>query len=434
MAVSEGLYTVGGEFTLPDGTDYVGYYHNHPTEGAMVGAVHTNEPHERLTPVMTLRADDGSSGGGAINPNDVGVSGFIGDAQSHTNNGVTLAFSTKSNVWRSRYGFVPTCYSTLDNRMVTHMRPNVPNPSLLPGPHNYTSDSFSWHHDYGMNANLLEFYGGTQGSSIEVVSNYNPSSVKIFKSMSIEGDGVWGATTYTNVDRGAAPQQESGAIAFEEREGTLYGDIPASITEDTSDQSRELKFVGFVRAEDFFADETNVESINNGFDQIWTLPLVGTPKISLPTTGDTGLWFGRRFSDMGDMQFVSVIEIFPLAPPHAEPTTYSSHQSNVFNPYSYNAADNSISIISGIADSIALEGGFEFGLGLQYFVDYFLNTGIPGLEPIQDDFIPIFISQRVGKTGEMMRGPYMGARISGSGEIFAINVEFENTKLDGSLG
>jgi len=34
----------------------------------------------------------------------------------------------------------------------------------------------------------------------------------------------------------------------------------------------------------------------------------------------------------------------------------------------------------------------------------------------------------------MLRGHYMGANISGTGEIFAINVDFENTRLDGSLG
>ena len=43
-------YTSGGEFTLPDGTNYIGAYHVHITRGAMVGAYHKDTPHDRLTP------------------------------------------------------------------------------------------------------------------------------------------------------------------------------------------------------------------------------------------------------------------------------------------------------------------------------------------------------------------------------------------------
>mgnify|MGYP003627969162 FL=1 len=43
-------YTSGGEFKLPDGTNYVGAYHVHITKGAMVGAYHKDTPHDRLIP------------------------------------------------------------------------------------------------------------------------------------------------------------------------------------------------------------------------------------------------------------------------------------------------------------------------------------------------------------------------------------------------
>ena len=49
--VINGLYTSGGEFTLPDGSGYVGYYHIHPDNGPMVGSQHTDQPHDRLTVV-----------------------------------------------------------------------------------------------------------------------------------------------------------------------------------------------------------------------------------------------------------------------------------------------------------------------------------------------------------------------------------------------
>ena len=42
------LYTNGGEYTLPNGKNYVGFYHIHPEKGPMVGATHTNQSHDIL--------------------------------------------------------------------------------------------------------------------------------------------------------------------------------------------------------------------------------------------------------------------------------------------------------------------------------------------------------------------------------------------------
>jgi len=437
--MANNLYTSGNEYTLPTGEEYIGYYHTHPTIGAMVGATHTDYSHDRLTLMTNLRSTDEEG--------STGQDGSIGSAQRHTNNGVTVAFSTKSNVWRSRYSFVPTCYATLDNYMLSCMKPN--NPDSLGQGHIYTSLSFVWDHD-----NIEEFnnfYGFGNLSSLEIVSNHNPSAVKIFKALSIEGDGGWNASAYTNIARGGDPEQETDVFNFDEKEGVLYSDIPSSITDNEADRNRELMFIGFVKVEDFFATEDNVESID-GFNQKWTLPLASIPKVSLPTSGSTALWFGRNLTTQNEldqlaedpnyiinispMEFLSIIEVFPIAVPHGSPTSYSGHNEARMNPMGYNSETNSIEISSRVSDSIALEGGFSSGIGLEYFVHHFLNVGFVDAEivPVPVSYIPIYVSQPLSKTGEMLRGPYMGANISGSGEIFAINVDFENTKLDGSLG
>ena len=45
------LYTNGGEYTLSNGKNYVGYYHIDSEKGPMVGASHTpNQPHDILIP------------------------------------------------------------------------------------------------------------------------------------------------------------------------------------------------------------------------------------------------------------------------------------------------------------------------------------------------------------------------------------------------
>ena len=50
----KGLYTSGNEYLLPNGKEYIGYYHVHPEKGAMVGANHTPEAHDILTPLYTI--------------------------------------------------------------------------------------------------------------------------------------------------------------------------------------------------------------------------------------------------------------------------------------------------------------------------------------------------------------------------------------------
>ena len=45
------LSTNGSEFRLPNGRKYRGKYHIHVSQGAMVGAKHTQAPHSRLIPL-----------------------------------------------------------------------------------------------------------------------------------------------------------------------------------------------------------------------------------------------------------------------------------------------------------------------------------------------------------------------------------------------
>lgn len=71
----DNLYTDGGEYILSDGSAYVGDYHIHPNRGAMVGAVHSDEPHERLYPLtspedeLTAQSNLFTRGGEYLLPN-----------------------------------------------------------------------------------------------------------------------------------------------------------------------------------------------------------------------------------------------------------------------------------------------------------------------------------------------------------------------------
>jgi len=56
-AVQENLYTAGGEYELPDGTEFIGDYHIHPVQGPMVGATHSSGAHASLTSISTLSSN-----------------------------------------------------------------------------------------------------------------------------------------------------------------------------------------------------------------------------------------------------------------------------------------------------------------------------------------------------------------------------------------
>lgn len=51
------LYTSGGEFILPNGDDYIGGFHIHADQGAMVGSFHKTQQHDLLTPANDEVAD-----------------------------------------------------------------------------------------------------------------------------------------------------------------------------------------------------------------------------------------------------------------------------------------------------------------------------------------------------------------------------------------
>jgi hypothetical protein len=81
QGLGEGGYTDGDEFSLEDGTPYVGYYHVHEDEEGqpvfMVGEEHSDEPHDTLTPFA--RNVKMNIGGVSANINDSvsGTSPFV---------------------------------------------------------------------------------------------------------------------------------------------------------------------------------------------------------------------------------------------------------------------------------------------------------------------------------------------------------------------
>ena len=111
-----------------------------------------------------------------------------------TSNGfeATFAFSERQKAWTTRYSFVPTCYANCTDEMLSFKDRN----------------SSVWLHDKNPKRN--NFYDESNKSAIKISFNDGPSSVKIFKSISIETNrDVWSYSFTTNQEYDDHNNQQS---------------------------------------------------------------------------------------------------------------------------------------------------------------------------------------------------------------------------------
>ncbi len=150
---------------------------------------------------------------------------------------MTIAFSTTSNRWTSRYSFEPNAYFHVDQQLVS-----LPTSDL-------GHDKRAWRHDVD-NTNRNKFYGTSYNTEFEVVSNNNPSATKNFEAVSLETpvDASW-RMDFETIDEGAATS------VFTKKENDFYAEVPK-----TSDlRNSRLVHIGSISAEDF-----TVEAIQRG--------------------------------------------------------------------------------------------------------------------------------------------------------------------------
>jgi len=133
--------------------------------------------------------------------NDCGsFSGAIGSPSSLVND-FTVAYDVEENVWNTKYSYRPEAIVAVDDELYT-----------------FKNGVMYSHNSSVSRAN----YYGVQGSAVvEVVSNANPSMVKSYEAISLEGNSAW-AATITNTDQLATILTSD----FSERERNWYAYVP----------------------------------------------------------------------------------------------------------------------------------------------------------------------------------------------------------------
>lgn len=318
-------------------------------------------------------------------------------------NGVTFAFSHNRKVWTTRYSFTPTAYAYIDNQVISC---NGKHPSV-----NNDKSGF-WLHDSNTVHN--NFYGFQYNTSLAVVSNYNPSSVKIFKSLSLESNSnSWSGFVTTNSNPAGSDQSEfqrASLGTFTRKEGNSYVDIPPSEINSSAHISAGFKPVfglgvnleGTAESIGLSPSSPDLEWIEDIDIQHGQIP-VGD-QCFLVVNGDSGL------SYIKGNQLVSVGDETP------------SYENGFAIISKVNTEDQTVSIKMKVPPADIAS----------YPFDWSYNSGGEASSSV------VYIESPSKVNGDYMRGQYMGVYLNNTStspiECLSINVNYEPTKLDHSLG
>ena len=311
--------------------------------------------------------------------------------------GKTIAFSHKGGFWKTRYSYTPTCYAAIDNVMITN------NTGSDGG------DDLFWEHE--VNSLHNNFYGEAFSSSLTIVSNQDPSAVKIFKALSLESNSrtwVGQASTHVHQNLDGANELQQGALQpFITKESNQYSELPRSITNSSS----HIEYV--CSLEEIIDNGSEAYAFSNASG--WDVSVLNTPNVAiLGGSGSTALFIDSTNTAYYLSLFGDGWELTEF--------TADSPVSGAVYIYNYNSDDT---ITFAIGTDITT-------IGLGGLVSAFGGTGSWG------NGIQLFSASDPAINGDPMRGQYLRLDLVNDSitpvETYAINVDFENTTLDHSKG
>ena len=198
-------------FPLYLGTDLVG------TDSNTVYAIATNSNFDFYVEILVNLSDGSFTFVNTCGSVDAYIEEGYGDIAPFT-----LGWDTEDSVWNSKYSFVPEAITTLDDMM-----------------YSFKGGAMYKHSE---TANRTTYYGAGSpaGSVVEVVSAYNPSMVKAYESISLEGTDAW-AGALSNTDQSTSISSTSVTVDgilypygdFEKKERNFYAYVPRDNSSNT---------------------------------------------------------------------------------------------------------------------------------------------------------------------------------------------------------
>ena len=190
----------------------------------------------------------------------------------------TIAWSPTAEKWLTFYSFIPEMYANIQNKFFSF------------------KDGQMWQHNKLATRN--RFYGTDYDSKIEIISKGNPSSVKAYKAISLEGDSKW-KTTLSNAKQRAAVIQ---ADHYKEKEGMYYANVPR-VNDNNVEDSNEFEL-----AESSFRFVGKVDSVDGDNNTITFTTIIN----DAPVISGSGVLYRIRSGDTnwtavgGDLKITAV--------------------------------------------------------------------------------------------------------------------------------
>lgn len=298
---------------------------------------------------------------------------------------MTIAFSTKSNRWTTRYSFEPQHYFHVDQQLLSFSAKN--------------DNRMLWRHDvdeYYYN----NFYGDTYATEFSVVSNENPSATKEYEAFSIE------ERYYNNwnveFESSSGETATAGPPSMIKKEEDFYAPIPRSEGYD----SGRLIYLGTIKPSEFTA-----ENINNK-----KIPMASVDDYFVK--GPLAIYVNGGVSLL---QFTEFNGVNLLATQVIENKPASDDENFIFTD---SLDSNTLKITSRIANPPTLT-----------------DIGVLALTSLSDATVPVYAVDT--SSGLSMRGDWLKATFKTSSEdlgippkieVYAVNIDQHNISLDHSLG
>jgi hypothetical protein len=169
--------------------------------------------------------------------------------------GFTLSYNSAGGFWQSRNSFYPDVYANQDNSMYTVKYVNDDTFTDLPIGFPLLMHK---HADNDEENNRCQFYNqNTSQSFIEVISNTQPSTSKVYDAVSQE---VTNGVMNCSIESSDGSRSIIGVQKFSEREGTFYAQVGRDISPNSTSHIRLLGLVSetvqiggdfFLRLSDF---------------------------------------------------------------------------------------------------------------------------------------------------------------------------------------
>lgn len=333
-------------FPLYLGTDLVG------TDSNTIYAIATNSNFDFYVQILVNLSDGSFTFVNTCGAYDAYIEEDYGDIEPFT-----LGWDTDDSVWNSKYSFVPEAITTLDDTM-----------------YSFKGGAMYKHSE---TANRTTYYGAGSpaGSVVEVVSAYNPSMVKAYESISLEGTDAW-AGALSNTDQSTSISSTPATV-----DGILYpyGDY----------EKKERNFYAYVPRDNSSNTIAGGQITNlSGTSEVYALGVVAS-------------------STSGSITFTSPISDIPFP---VGANLYKVTGSNL-TQYAFN--------VSGVTGDKTISTSA-------------VTTGVTNGDVV------VAISANSIIEGDQMRDYFMKIRLSNSNpqevELYAVNTVFAQSKLHNELG